>query len=1273
MSPRRHKSKNSKKRILTGTLSACMLIPAGLGLAGSAAYAQTINASVSGTVTDSTGAIVPNVPVTLKNSNSGDTRTINSNGSGFFTFAGVPSGDYTVTIVAPGFQKLSEAGIHLDPGDSRNLPSLALQTGNVNDTVNVEASTDVPLDTGERADLITAEEIKHLSVEGRDVTELFKTLPGFAITNGGPGNVSNSSYDPSQVNVSGALGNYSANGNPVSGISLKLDGADITDPGNYGSAMQNVNYDQVGEVKVQVSNFGADVANGPVVVSTVTKAGGDHFHGSIYAYARTSKLDSTDAFAKATGSGKAPDQEVYPGFTVGGPVLIPGTGFNKNRKLTFFAGAEDYAQRNIYAYNGASGALVHALVPTANMRKGIFTATELQNYLGPQLYVAGTPLQGATATNGLTPGSTYQNINQVPTFYKDGTPIVGGTLNSSFADPGFQAIFNGMPLPNQVATNANPYNYQAQNFINDDLWQALGRVDLAISQRNHFFGRYSVERGNSGVPGTIYYNQGELNTPGGGLSTINSESAAANLTTIINATLTNQFYGSLAYLNQAFVSGNPGALTSYPYQGAFANGRKVIPQLGNYYDGSGLPRQLSPDYALSPIFAHKFDPTGGDTVTKVWGTHTAVFGAYVQRIVNNQKQPFQTTNGTINQYYLPGANQKITDVDGTSATMSGNWVANNFEGYTSSYSQQNILPDTNMYFWNNDFFAQDSWKVSQRLTLNYGMRFEHLGLWNDAYGQGVAIFDPSLIASGSGASPYPGFEWHATNPNLPLSGIASKPLYFEPRVGFAFDVFGTGKTVVRGGYGEYRSHDSWNDASSAVNVTQHTRSVNYGGGGLSLRAVSTLNIDPANGTVPNSSTYNAGASNSVSGGSGSFSALTPGDNQQPLTDTYSFTINQALPHHINALIGYVGNNSRFLLDDGSNQTVALDNVNAIPIGGLYRANPNTASPCYGQVLTPTGINPAGNPCSFTSAGASSEQIDQYRPLNTATVQYGAIFVPKHNLFANYNGIQASISKQTGRILFNANYTFSKALGVLGGYQNGEPANPFNLLDNYGPETFDRTHIFNATYTFEVGNPVQNKYLGELANGWEVSGISTLQSGPNIAAILSNPGFGINGSIGNQNLANGNPNPNYITINNQVYLGTPDVSLQPTLLCNPKSGTSGRTFINGSCFGTPNFLQNGPYQYPYVHGPAYFDTDLSAQKSFKIHNEQNVQVRFSAFNFINHDLTSFSGSFPNEYTLNLTNTAGTGFTQGALDPSLGFGTAHYSTGRRVVEVSAKYNF
>jgi hypothetical protein len=1239
----------SVKGLLANIASVCLLAAFLISFSTAPAHAQVATASLSGTLQDSTGAVIPGAPVSLRDDQTGSVSDTNSNGAGDFTFAGVPSGDYTFVANASGFQRFSESGIHLDPGDKRTLPSLILRPGAATETVTVKANNNIPLDTGERSDLITAQQIKHLAVEGRDVTELVKTLPGFAITNQG---VTNSAYDPSQVNVTGALGDYAADGNPLQGTTLTLDGADITDPGLFGAAIQNVNYDQVAEVKVQVANFGADIAHGPVVVSAVTKSGTDHFHGQLYAYARTYQLNSADALSKATSQPKDPDREIYPGFNVGGPILIPGTGFNRNRRLTFFAGAEDYAQRNIYAYGSAAGALVHALVPTAAMRKGDFSQSELQKYLGTELYA----------------NSAYQNINAVPTYAKDGTPITNGQMPSSYADPGFQAIFNGYPLPNTTPTLANPYNWQSTNFINNDMYEVTSRVDLAISNKNHLFGRYTVERGSSGEPNAIYYNAGELNVPGGAISSINSQSAAANLTTIVTPTLTNQLFGSLAYLDQAFESPDPSLLGKYPYQGAYANGKHPLPQLQNYDDPSGLPRQLTPDYALGPIFQHKFNPEGGDNVTKVWGKHTAEFGVLLSRYSNNALTPGAATNGYINQYYMPGAGQNLTDVDGSSYTMSGNWVANNFEGFAGGYGQQNIDPHTNLYFWDNAFFATDSWRVEPRLTVDYGLRVVHLGLWDDAYGTGVAVFEPSLIASGTGNSPYPGFLWHAIDKSLPISGNHSEPAFVMPRVGFAWDVRGDGSTVLRGGWGEYRSHDSVGVASNAMQVSENVQSVSPSGvGGLSLKGVSGLNIPTSSKTPPNTNTY--GLDNPP----GSFYGITKGDREEPLTDTYSLTLNQNMPWSMNMLIGYVGNNSRFLLNDGSNQPVALDNVNAIPFGGLYKPDPFPGS-TFGRVLTPTGVNPPGASFSYNVGSAGTAQVNHYRPLNTSLVQYGALDIPDHNLYANYNGLQIALTRQTGNVLFNINYTFSKALGIRGAYNSGEPGNPFNVADNYGPESFDRRQIFNASYTLELGSPIHQKKLYEgLVNGWEVSGITTIQSGPDIPTITSNPGFSLSGNIGQQNLPNGNPNPNYISISNTVYLGTPDASLQPTLKCNPAVGLGKHQYINGACFSTPQLLHNGPYRYPYLSGPAYFESDLSLQKTFHVHAAQSVLFRISGFNFLNHPLSTFTGDFSNEYSLNLTNPNGGNFSQGAYDPSLGFGVTHYTTGRRVVELEAKYSF
>jgi hypothetical protein len=541
----------------------------------------------------------------------------------------------------------------------------------------------------------------------------------------------------------------------------------------------------------------------------------------------------------------------------------------------------------------------------------------------------------------------------------------------------------------------------------------------------------------------------------------------------------------------------------------------------------------------------------------------------------------------------------------------------------ASFSQQNLLPDTNLYFWNTDFFATDAYKVVPTVTLTFGLRVEHLGLWNDAHGAGVALFEPSTINSTT--LPQPGFLWHSVDSSLPLSGNKSKTAFLEPRVGFAWDISGKGTTVLRGGWGEYRTHDSWNDASNAVSSTEGLHSTSVGGAGVSLRAVGLTNL--AN---------NAGGANLTD------YALTAGDNEEPLTDTYSITLNQQLPWKISGLIGYVGNNSRFLMDDQSNQTVALDNVNAIPVGTLTKLYPLTG---------PAGTATLGN---LTTA-----QINAARPYPS----FGAINVPNHVAFSNYNGVQVSATRQTGRILFNVNYTFGKALGII-----ANPVDPFHLYSNYGVESFDRSQIFNATYTFMVGNPIKNRLIGGATNGWEISGITTYQSGADLQTSVSNPNFALGGTIGPPG------GTQTYGVSSVTFLGTPDVSLQPVTVCNPRSGLAAHQYINGACFGLPALGQNGPAFYPYLHGPAYFDSDLSAQKAFSFPHEQSLQLRFAAFNFLNHPLTSFTGNFTNETTLSLNNSAVGATPQSAVySPTSRFGFADYKEGRRVAEVSLKYNF
>jgi hypothetical protein len=1119
-------------------------------------------------------------------------------------------------------------------------------------------------------------------VEGRDVTELLKILPGMAISNGGSGNVNNTAYDPAQVNPTGALGQYAANGTPLNGTALLSDGVDITDPGAFGGALQNVNYEQVAEVKVQTSSFTADTAHGPIVVNAVGKSGGAAYHGSLYTFARTTQLNSTDWIANYTGQGKPPDRYVYPGFTIGGPVLIPGTRFNSAKRLTFFAGAEDYAQRNVYAYGSAGNATLTALVPTTGMRTGDFSATQLQQYLGPNYTI--DPTGGACSYSQGGANQSYvpdQNICRVPQTAPNGSALVNGNVGP-YLDPLSKIILNEMPLPN--TTSNGTYNWITTNLVRNDLWQARGRMDFNPTDNDKIFGVYSIEKGASGVPQNEYYSArgslGGINIPGGGLiSTFVSHIASLNYTHIFGSSLTNEFYAAGAYAAQDFVAKTPSAIANNPYQGVFNNGSTVQPTLEDY-GNDGLPLLRTPDTSFGGIFAKKQVRVAGDNLTKVLGQHTLRTGVFYQWDSNPQVAPFTNTNGTINSYYI---GETMNDpVQGTvhstgivGSGNGGNYLADFAEGQIFQYNQTNIMPEPNLYFYNISGYVQDHWRVTPRLTLDLGVRLEHFTPWEDSHGLGVATFTSAAYDAGINPS-LPGVQWHANNHSIPTAGRPTRWGFLEPRVGFAWDAYGHGNTIVRGGFGIYRAHDAYNDAAQQQQTTLGLRTYTVNGP-LLLSSVSSYQpkANLPGGFTPDSSIY----------------SFDPKDDEEPLVRTYNLSVDQQLPGNMLMEIAYVGNVSDKLINDGSTQNTTLDNLNSLPVGALFAAQPNsrpdTASSA-GTIYPVFGPAAGGQNVSVNSLDQA--HIDSYKrfPL------YNRVFVPEHNAYSNYNGLQVGITRQQGRAHFNVNYTFSKALGILGtGGSNtySYPGDPFNYRNDYSNMPFDRRHIFNASYSYEVGKVVQNRWIGGVTNGWEVSGIINYQSGANLPSIVSSD-FNLTGSVtvpvGTVADVNGTNVSTCTTtsgtgtcsfgLSSTTVLGTPDVNLQPRIIGATAAKSGSHQYINAAAFSLPELGTNGAYRYGFLPGPGFFDTDMTLAKRFAITHGSGIQLRVAAFNFINHANNSFTPVNVNNYTMNFSPTiSGGSLNQALLGSTVGnanqFGYAPLKEGRRIIELGLRYDF
>ncbi len=1149
--------------------------------------------------------------------------------------------------LSPGFAQFNLKGIHLDPGDTRTASKINLAIGKSSQQVTVSENANViSTDNGEQSSLISSQDISHLSVEGRDVSELFKVLPGFSINTAQSNVVDNSTYDPSQVTVRGAGNNYTANGTLQNSVEYLYDGADITDAGDYGGTLQNINYEQVAEVKVTTSSFTADGAHGPVVINAVSKSGGAQYHGSLYIYARTNQLDSTDFLAKALNTGKPPDRQLYPGFTFGGPLGIPGTRLKGNKRFTFFIGAEDYAQRNVYAYGSASQATLTALVPTAAMRQGDFSDTQLQAYLGPQF----TRNAGSPGCSGSQANSCY-----APQSGTAGQALVDQNI-APYLDPGAVQMINTLPLPNVASTGF--YNWTTTNLVSNDLWQAHARIDGSFG-KTHVSAVYSNERGKAGVPQVEYYSPrgptGGVNTPGGGLlNHTTSQFVSLNVTTLFSSTLTNELTGSGSYLENDFepkkFSATDGG-TGYVYQGLFNNGSHVLPMFQDYgYDG--LPLSLLFDGSFGGIRAFEWVRTASDNLTKVLGNHTFRAGAYFQLNNIHQSAIFLDTNGAVAQYYLP---ESITDyvhggtIHNTGAVGSGsggNYLADFLEGNVFSYNQTNIQPNPLVYFFNVDFYLQDHYRLTRRISLDYGIRFSHLTPWGDGHNIGIPVFDPSTY--NNPLSPVlPGFRWHAIDPNTPNTGLATRALFYEPRTGFTWDTRGTGETVLRGGFGIYRSHDTFNSVSGPADSVLGERSatVNY----IALSQVYTQQsvATQGSGFVPDSS---------VEG-------FSPNDNEQPQTYTYNLALDQRLPKNTFLEIAFVGNHSDHLLNDGSTQPVKLDNINALPLGALYGPQPGTGT-VY-PILAPLNSNGATNVSVTTLDQAHIDSFRKY-PL------YNALQVPTHSIFNNYNALQVSLNHQHGRLLYGLNYTWAHALGIAGGVNDGFPTDPFNLRNDYTDLEFDRRNVFNATYSYDAGKWfTRNPLVGGFVNNWQLSGITTIQSGPNIQTTYITPNFSPGGTITL-------PNGQSLGVSATNLLGTPDYDLQPTLLCDPASRTKSNQYFNAACFGlTTNPGTNGVYRFPRLTGPGYFDTDLTVSKRIPIDHRGTIQLKLAAFNFINHGLTTFDAADQEAYTLNFNTTATAQSLPEALSQARsvnpGFGLAPLRNGRRILEMTLRYDF
>jgi hypothetical protein len=1200
--------------------------------------AQVTTAALSGTVSDATGAVVPKANVILTDEASGNVRRTVTNGEGYFAFAAVPPASYSVRVEMEGFKAWEAKGVVLNASDKRAITGIKLEMGATTEVVTVEASAAqiTPIDSGEKSNLITEKILQNVAIVGQNAAEFVKIMPGMAYTGGTLNTSSYAAQDERTGN--GPVGNFAPNGLRVAALDITSDGAHIIDPGcNCGQAM-NTNADMTSEVKVMTSNFGADNSKGPVVISAIGKSGGTQYHGEAYIYSRYYSLNANDWLYNSKGNypnGKQvlPRPETkyfYPGFNIGGPVVIPGTNFNHDRNKMFFFFGTEYYKQNV------DNGVYQAVVPTQQMRDGDFT-----QLISNPVDNTGCP---ANVNNCYVHYLNGGAVTNVP----NGNGFTNGILTGTASSNGL-ALMNTYPLDNldPSLAAAQGFNYVNGQTRYSNMFQIRGRVDYNFTDSTKLYVTYNRQRDDAQESlDTLWTGNGQswasptTPYPTPLIEKTQSDVITANLTKVFSPTLTNELVFSYTYLNLPNHFADPSKVNraglglDYTMLFSHTNEDKLIfPQLTGW--GNGISNQLNTGFELGGVvYAKKTLPSIADNVTKVWGTHTTKLGFYWERTWNSQPG-----NGNVN-------GTAIFSNWGSNGT--GNAYADMLLGQTTQYNELNYNVVPEFRYLSEEFYGQDSWKVSRRLTLEYGLRVSHLGPWVDTTGYGFAAWHPDQYAQDIGGSvngaTFPGIQWHKVNSSTPLSGSASRLFFYNPRVGAAWDIFGTGATVLRGGYGMYRYHDEQNVQNPAYGIVR---------GSFTSPTLWSPRID-------NLGTAAAAAPSGVN-------ALDPHDSAQPRTQSYSVTLAQRMPWKSVLEVAYVGSKSDYL----SNYNNNFDQINDINVGGLFAANPWMPQ-CW-----PDDNAHDGGACAASGAntGYSDGTVANTRPLHSgpcvdANNCLGTLKIIDHKMYSNYNSMQVSWNKQAGAFTFMANYTWSKALGIRG--ENGAATgDPTNLRNNYGTLNNNRAQIFNIAYVYQTPKVASsNAFLKALANNWQVSGIAQYQTGADLQAAVAAYNFNYIGFIPAGTTFMGRTIDQAIQASAQNTLGSPDLTLMPKVICDPRTGLKAHQYVNGACFSptvTPG--EQGTYVFPNMTGPGFFNTDLTLFKDFTFGTSESKKLRFqfSGYNFLNHPLRTF---IKNDPGLNLSFDAnGNQIANGGTT----FGVANNKTGHRILQMAVKFSW
>jgi hypothetical protein len=1157
--------------LLTSAL-ACFCIPI---------WAQD-TAEIQGAVTDSSGAVLPGASVTVSNPAKGFTRRLVTNETGNYDAPKIPIGEYVITGEATGFEKLVRSGITLAVGQVLRV-DLQLNIGQVTQEVTVSGQASlVETQTGTISDVVTGKQIANLELNGRNFLGLYTLIPGA---------VPDDSFDPTKVGIEGFAG-VSFNGTRMEYNNIEIDGGNDADEGSGGVSVNTFpNLDSIAEFRVSSSNYGADMGrHAGAQIEVATKGGTREFHGDAFEYIRNDQFDANDWFINRqpwsslspsdcrggninVGPCNAPKTPLkwndY-GYTIGGPFFIPGH-YNTDKTKTFFFWSEEWRKYREGTVIGPVG------VPSLRMRSGDFSECDPSSALFNAVVASGCVLP---TVNGAT-------VDTVP-------------VNSNA-----QTLLNAyFPLPNNgpssyIAAHSQPTNWREEQI----------RVDQNISDKTSLFVRFTNDAWNTMWATEQWASWGtpdSINTPFNGPA----KSAVLHITHNFSPHLLNEFVMGYT-VDHIFLSDvpGPGSVSHSITKPADWNVANFFPSNRSnpllpavevcggqpvcmHMDGGNLPWTNS-----NPVITWK------DNFVDVLGKHTLKFGFYLAKYRKNEQFGTDT--------------QGILFFDAGGPITTGNALADMFVGNIQQYQEGTMTVNGTPiggyprgHWRSTDFepYFQDDWKVSRRLTINIGARYYLFVPVHDVSRPQIVdsgfipnLYNPDAEAQlDANGNLIPGTGHNFTTFGNGLvqcgTGVAVPgcrlPSYWTlaPRFGIAYDITGSGKTVIRGGYGTYYEPGNGNESNTE------------GGEGNPPVALSPSGFNLL------------GYQDIVPGlfGPSSYVAI-PYREKWGSVQQYSLSVEHQFGRNNLLSLAYVGTQGRHLARNRQ--------LNQVPVGvGTKNV------PALGGYTASNDFNPSNTTPLCDAAGNCNVQqilINNLQP-NIFFVPYrgyGSIQVKENTAISTYNSFQADFRHTFGGgLTFQAAYTWEHNIDdSTSTYFNTSVDDNYNLSRWRGTSNLNRTHVLvlNYIYDLPLWKNSSNRIAKGTLGGWRISGITSFFSGEPIdfncgvtdpisgSSFLTGIGTGVRcNPVGALKIKKG--------VDNDPTFGPTPTWFDPNTLAEPLPSQFYATNEPGMFgYAGRNFLT----------GPGRNNWDLALHKDIALPwfkgERSSLQFRWETFNTFNH--------------------------------------------------------